>query len=269
MNTGDWWWDTQDQLPARATIVPVICASDKTHLINFLGDQHAWPLYLTIGNIRNVIRRTVTKHAWILVVLIPCPPKGAKNIDEAWHSAVGTVLSQLRHLDITGPGLKWECADGFQRQCYPLLAAWVGDYPEQVMIAQVPYGSCPMCEIPKCALMGHSTFQPLDNSRDQHIYSELLEDNHIDALHTLGVHTIRNQFWQYPLCNIYRLWQHDELHQLLLGLVKDLSHWLLKYMKATNVKDQCDNQFTSVPQYSGLQHFSKPFNSLKSGTWQR
>jgi hypothetical protein len=58
------------------------------------------------------------------------------------------------------------------------------------------------------------------------------------------------------------------LHQLLLGLVKDLLHWLLKYLKARNVKDQFDNQFTSVPRYRGLQHFSTPFDSLKSGTWQ-
>jgi len=123
MNTGDWWWDTQDQLPAGATIVPVICASDKTHLTNFSGDQHARPLYLTIGNIQNDFRHTPKKRTRILVWLIPFPLKGAKNIDEAWHSTVGTVLPQLRHLDITGPGLKWDCADGFQRQCYPLLAA--------------------------------------------------------------------------------------------------------------------------------------------------
>jgi hypothetical protein len=32
INTGNWWCDTQDQLPAGATIVPVICASDKTAL---------------------------------------------------------------------------------------------------------------------------------------------------------------------------------------------------------------------------------------------
>jgi hypothetical protein len=51
MNTGNWWWDTQDQLPAGATIVPVICASNKTHLTNFSGDQHTWPLYLPVGNI--------------------------------------------------------------------------------------------------------------------------------------------------------------------------------------------------------------------------
>jgi len=125
-----------------------------------------------------------------------------------------------------------------------------------------------MCEIPKRAPMGHSTPRPQDNSRDQHIHSELLEDNHIDALHTLGVHPIHNQFWQYPLCNVYRLWQSDELHQLLLGLVKDLLYWLFKYLKARNVKDQFHNRFTLVPQYPGLQHFSKPFDSLKSGTWQ-
>jgi len=62
-------------------IVPGICASDKTHVSNFWGDQHAWPLYPTIGNIQTDIRRAPQKCAWILVVLIPCPPKGAKNTD--------------------------------------------------------------------------------------------------------------------------------------------------------------------------------------------
>jgi len=149
MNTDDWWCDTQDQLRAGVTIGPVICASDKTHLPNFSPNQNAWPLYLTIGNIRKGIRHTPNKRAWILVRLISCPPKGAKNTDGAWHSTVGTVLSPLRNPDITGPGLIWDYADGFQRQCYPLLAAWVRDYPEQVMVAQVSYGSCLMCEIPK------------------------------------------------------------------------------------------------------------------------
>jgi hypothetical protein len=158
MITGDWWWDTQDQLPAGAMIVPVICASNKTHLTNFSGDQHAWLLNVAMGTIRKDIRSTPKKCASILVRLIPGPTRGVKNIDEASHSMVGTVLSQLSHLDISGPSLKWDFADGIQRQGYPLLAAWVEDYPEQVMIAQVSHGSCPMCEIPKGAQMGHSTF---------------------------------------------------------------------------------------------------------------
>jgi hypothetical protein len=104
-----------------------------------------------------------------------------------------------------------------------------------------------MCKIPNGVQMGHSTFGPLNNSRDQHIHSEQLEDNNNDVLHTLGVHPMCNLFWQYPLSNGYRLWKPDELHQLLLGLVKDLLHWLLKYLKARNVTDQFDNRFTSVP----------------------
>jgi hypothetical protein len=204
----------------------------------------------------------------IIVSLIPCPPKGAKNTDEAWHYAVGTVLSPLQNLDITGPGLKRDCADGFQRKCYPLFAAWVGEYPEQVTVARVSYSSCPMCEIHKGAPMGHSTFQPLDHPRDQHVYWEHLGKTNIDVLHTLGVHPICNQFWQYPLCNVCRLWQPDELYQLLLGLVKDLLHWLLKYLQARNVKDQFGNGFMSVPRYPGLQHISNPFDSMNRGAWQ-
>jgi hypothetical protein len=116
MNTGNWWWDTQDQLLAGTMIVAVICASDKTHMTNCSGDHHAWLLYLTISNIQQDIRWTPKKCHWILIGLIPCLPKGAKNIDKAWHSVVGTVLSQLRYLEITGPGLKWDFANGFQQQ---------------------------------------------------------------------------------------------------------------------------------------------------------
>ena len=98
-----------------------------------------------------------------------------------------------------------------------------------------------MCEIPYSAPTGLSTFPLLNSSRDQHIYLELPEDAIIHPLHTVGVHPICNQFWQYPFCTVYWLWQPDELHQLLLGLVKDLLHCLLTYLKSRNVKYQFDN----------------------------
>jgi hypothetical protein len=82
------------------------------------------------------------------------------------------------------------------------LAAWVRDTLEHVMVVQVSYVSFPMVHLLNGALFGHSIFQPLDISKEVHIYSELLEDNNFDALHTLGVHPIRNQFRQYPLCYI-------------------------------------------------------------------
>jgi len=139
-------------------------------------------------------------------------------------------------------------------------------FPEQHIVVHASHGSTPLCAIPQGTPMAHSTLRRLDNSRDQHMYSELLQDNNIDALHTLGVHPIRNQFWWYPLCNVYRLWQPNELHQLFLGLVKGLLHWVPKYLKARQVKNQFDNRFTSVQPSPILQHFSIPFFSLKSCT---
>jgi len=116
--------------------------------------------------------------------------------------------------------------------------------------------------------MGHSTFEQLDDSRDQHVYSKLLDEPSNDVLHTLGVNPIRNLFLEYPLWNVYPIWRQDELHQLLLGLVNDVLHWLLRYLKARNVKNQFGYGFKSVPLYLGLQRFSKLFDSMKSSSWQ-
>jgi hypothetical protein len=58
------------------------------------------------------------------------------------------------------------------------------------------------------------------------------------------------------------------LHQLLLGLVQDVLHWLLQYLKPRNLKDQFHNRFTSEPSYPGLLRFSEPFDSMKNGSWE-
>jgi hypothetical protein len=108
------------------------------------------------------------------------------------------------------------------------------------MVVQVAYGSCPKCEILKDSLMESSTFWPLDNPRDQEVYLDFLDKTNIDVLHSLIVHPIQNQFWQYSRCNVCWLCQPDEYHQLLIGLVKDLLYWVLEYLKARIVKDQFD-----------------------------
>jgi hypothetical protein len=58
------------------------------------------------------------------------------------------------------------------------------------------------------------------------------------------------------------------LYQLLLGLVTDLLHWLLKSLTAGNVKDEVIIGFTSVPRNPGLHQLPKPFDSIQSSSWQ-
>jgi hypothetical protein len=58
MNTIGWWFDTHDHLPARVTIVPVMCVCDQIRRTNVSGNQQALLLYPTIGNIQYDIHRT-------------------------------------------------------------------------------------------------------------------------------------------------------------------------------------------------------------------
>ena len=57
MHTGDWWWSQQQSLPAGATIVPLLMATDKTVLTLHHGDLSLWPVYLTIGNLDTATRK--------------------------------------------------------------------------------------------------------------------------------------------------------------------------------------------------------------------
>jgi hypothetical protein len=84
----------------------------------------------------------------------------------------------------------------------------------------------------------------------------------------LHVQASYNHFWEYPLCNVYCLWQPDALHQLYLGIVKTVFNWLLDYLTARGLKEDFDARFTAVSHYPGLTRFSKTFDSLKSGSWQ-
>ena len=56
MNTSDWWSDTHHQVPATPTVVQLICAYEKHHLVHFPSGNLAWMLYLTIVEVSNVFQ---------------------------------------------------------------------------------------------------------------------------------------------------------------------------------------------------------------------
>jgi len=78
MNIRDWLRDTQNQHPARVKILPVIPACNKACLANMSGNQHIWPLIVTIGKIQNTICHTSKQSIWTLIKPISYPLKAAK-----------------------------------------------------------------------------------------------------------------------------------------------------------------------------------------------
>ncbi|EIM79382.1 uncharacterized protein STEHIDRAFT_41598, partial [Stereum hirsutum FP-91666 SS1] len=156
MWTGVWWSTVQqDKLPDDATIAPVIIATDKTHLTQFSGNKSAYPVYLTLGNIPRSIRRKPSQHACILIGYLPVDKIDSDNLTKNETKARGQRLfhEAMRHIlqplvQAGTHGVEITCADGWVRRIYPLLAAYVADYPEQCLVTCAKPGTCPKCRCP-------------------------------------------------------------------------------------------------------------------------
>ncbi|KAF8224594.1 hypothetical protein L208DRAFT_1510954 [Tricholoma matsutake] len=124
-------------------------------------------------------------------------------------------------------GIDIGCADGFICTAFPVLSAYIVDYPEQCLIACCQENACPTCLVkPK--------------ERGQPIHSVLRDPVitiHILAQQSQGLapsefkaHNMRpiNPFWKDLLhCDIFFCLTPDMLHQLHKGVFKDhISKWV-------------------------------------------
>ncbi|KAJ7754199.1 hypothetical protein DFH07DRAFT_721684, partial [Mycena maculata] len=166
MWTAEWWWEIQvcltdlfisrifttqqELLPIGATLAPIILASDKTQLTRFSGDKQAWPVYLTIGNVDKETRRTPSSRATILLGYIPVSKleifskkKHSGALHQMFHDCMRIMLGALKAAG--GHGVTMDCADGFVRKIFPILAAYIADYREQCLVACCMENWCPGC----------------------------------------------------------------------------------------------------------------------------
>jgi hypothetical protein len=123
-----------------------LLGSDKTHLTVFAGDKNAWPLYLSIGNIKSSVRNKPKNHTWVLVAYLPI----ARFLDD---KSIHTVLQSrlfhqcielaLKPLKETAQGVIMTDSLGAQRRCFPVLAAYLADYPEQLLVNAAAHNTSP------------------------------------------------------------------------------------------------------------------------------
>ncbi|KAF8414714.1 hypothetical protein EV426DRAFT_579159 [Tirmania nivea] len=74
------WEPVKCNIPIGSTLIPVLLASDQTHLTNYSGNKKLWPRYMSIGNIKSTVRNKPTMNAWIPIALLPVPPKWLHKI---------------------------------------------------------------------------------------------------------------------------------------------------------------------------------------------
>ncbi|KAG1732170.1 hypothetical protein EDD22DRAFT_960408 [Suillus occidentalis] len=238
--SGDWAWETQTLLPDGATLVPVILSSDKTQLCQFRGDKTAYPVYLTIGNISKSIRRKPSFRAQKLIGYLPTVSLDGKDLStdnarliraQLFHYAMGVVTSSLRAVSPTD-GIELTSGDGVVRLGFPVVAAYVADYPEQALVTCTRYSqTCPKCSVSKDELGEHVIGDPRHQEQSiRTIHRASRQSTRARAYAALkdhGLNLFPGPFFIGLLhCNIHDAITPDILHQIYQGLVKHLCGWL-------------------------------------------
>ncbi|KAG1845205.1 hypothetical protein F4604DRAFT_1884337 [Suillus subluteus] len=195
MWTGDWWWEMQGRLPQGAT-----------SLSQFRGDQEVWPVYLSLGNISKDIQCQPSKHATVLIAYLPiskleCFMRDTRSVERyhLFHYCMSQVLEPLVRAGMDGVDVT--CPDRQVRRMYPIVAAYIADFPEQCL-----------CVVGRHK---HGDMRNLHLHHDGEMGNEQFEGE-------LGLQAIYSPFWAtLPHNDIFSCITPDILHQLHKGVFKD------------------------------------------------
>jgi hypothetical protein len=227
----------------------------------------AYPIYLTIGNIPKRIRRTVSSQAQILIgyipttklVRIPGATARRRALTNLFHSCMQTALGPINPYGETG--IEMKSGDGVWRRCHPILAVFVGDYPEQTLVTCTYNGRCPKCKVPLGELGEYEMFPRRVQSTVIDTYQLCDADAHTfnRACREVGMKPVYHPFWEsLSLTDIFLSITPDILHQILQGMVKHMVAWLTGIFGAGGINARC----RMMPPNHKVMQFTKGITSL-------
>ncbi|KAJ3850587.1 hypothetical protein EV368DRAFT_75035 [Lentinula lateritia] len=261
MHTGKWWWSTQKQLEKDkpgATIVPIILSSDKTQITLF-RNKSAYPVYLTIGNLPKEIRRKPSQQGQILLAYLPTSRlQHITSIANLFHACMGDLLAPLKEAGVNGVVLSSE--DGIKRHCHPILAVYIGDYPEQMLVTCSYYGTSPVCIVSKNQLGDYPCSAELRDPVKAVQAAKLINTAEwTKHCSDADMKPIQHPFWEdLPYTDIFHSITPDILHQMYQGVMKHLIVWITTIVGA----DEVDARVRRLPARYGIHHFHKGITTL-------
>ncbi|RXW18633.1 hypothetical protein EST38_g7221 [Candolleomyces aberdarensis] len=270
--SGEWAWDQANKLAMDTTLhgamfAPVILGSDKTTVSVATGQNEYYPLYASLGNVQNRLRRA-HKGALTVIGFLAIPKTSRDEQDsvefrqfrrQLLHSSIARILMPLKRW-MTEARIT-RCGDGHFRRVVYGLGPYIADYPEQCVLACVVSGWCPRC----IAMAKDLDSSPKDAAQRSHDHTDAVhqayDGDHKKMWDGYGIIADVIPFTSYfPRANIHELLSPDLLHQIIKGTFKDhLVQWVVEYLEGLpegkQVLAEMDRRVALAPPFSGLRRF--------------
>ena len=215
-------------------------------------------------------------HAYILLAYLPTTrlnhvtnnTQRRRMLANLYHSCMGRILAPLETAGRTG--IDMARGDGRLHRIHPLFAAFIGDYPEQILSMGCIGGRCPTCDVDRHKLGDYEerdTTQLRDLDSVLNILGTFEQDpaGFLGACSEAGIKPIVNPFWKtLPYAHIFCSITPDLLHQVYQGTVKDVVGWIIQAIGANEVDARCRRL---APNHS-LRSFTKGISTLSRVTGQ-
>ncbi|KAI6018216.1 hypothetical protein BKA83DRAFT_4058444 [Pisolithus microcarpus] len=269
--SGDWAWDQADVIAndhpecKGSTFVPIILGSDKTTVSVATGQHDYYPLYLSVGNIHNSMRRA-HRHGVSLIAFLAVPKTTREFAQTApfrkfrrqlFHVSLSRILSILKPYMTRPDHVRF--GDHHYRRVVYGLGPYIADYEEQALLACIVRNWCARC----LATRGNLDGDALNRSRE-HADTLIAEFDLLDLWDEYGIVGDIIPFTNdFPRADIYSLLSPDILHQIIKGAFKDhLVEWVEKYLilkhgkkQAEKILDDIDRRIAAVAPFPGLRRF--------------
>ncbi|KAJ7832325.1 hypothetical protein B0H14DRAFT_3871967 [Mycena olivaceomarginata] len=265
-HTGKWWWSTQVKAILLRHNIPILLSSDM------FGNKAAYPVYMTIGNIPKEIRRKPSRRAYILLAYLPTSRlnhtknKAARRrtLANLFHTCLFFITAPLRDAGVTG--IPIASGDGVLRRGHPIVACYIGDYPEQLLVTCVKTGWCPNGEVEHENLGDGDSTCPLRNLAKILDALDKLDEGgtvYAQACKDAGIKPVVHPFWQdLPYTNIFLSITSDVLHQLYQGIIEHLIEWLKEACGEAELDARCRR----LPPNHNIRLFMKGISNLNRVT---
>ncbi|KAG1883994.1 hypothetical protein F4604DRAFT_1878821 [Suillus subluteus] len=171
------------------------------------------------------------KWWWNTQILLAYLP--TTNLANLFHACMCHVVEPLVEPGINGMGIM--SGDGVLRRGHPLVACYIGDYPEQLLVTGIKTGEYKLGskDLPYHT---HNLGDILDAlalvNEDPYEFTK--------ACRSAGIKPLYHPFWEdLPHCNIFRAITPNILHQLYQGLIKHLISWIKSAFSKAEIDVRC------------------------------